>query len=249
MAKTTKLTQTQLEYNKQLRRIEQFIARAEKRGYRFEQNIIPPKPKRISKKSVERLSKITPEKLYKKSTALSEVTGEIVSGTVRRKEERKESAKKSVETRRKKIEQVSTPSPTFEKQRRQQDNKEKQRLKDETYAQTFSESKIVYNEINNRIDSVMTSGHKYAAQHLRTVLDSEIKTYGLDSVMQDMSSKPQQFLEACDVALRYNPGDARHDEAILEILTLIEGAIPTAQSLRELQDAIDLDTYYDFEDV
>lgn len=70
------------EYAKQLKRIKSFISRAEKRGYMFEEKVIPVKPKRITQASVRKLKKLTPQQLYKKSVyggGLSQ--GEIVKGT------------------------------------------------------------------------------------------------------------------------------------------------------------------------
>ena len=101
MARKNKpLTPLQQEYKKQRKRIQQFIRRAEKRGYQFEPNVLPQKPKRITAQSVERLKKLTPEKLYKKSVYGGEATyGEIVSGEKGRKLERKRSAEKAVQTR------------------------------------------------------------------------------------------------------------------------------------------------------
>ena len=47
------------QYKKERKRIQSFIRSAEKRGYRFPDNIIPKQPKRIRKESVERLKKLT----------------------------------------------------------------------------------------------------------------------------------------------------------------------------------------------
>lgn len=103
MAKKRRLTEEQKEYNKQLRRIKQFIHRAEKRGYVFSDNIIPKKPKRITKASVRKLQKITPKELYKKARYGGEATyGEIVTGEEGRKAERKASAEKGAKTRKNK---------------------------------------------------------------------------------------------------------------------------------------------------
>lgn len=101
MARKSKpLTPLQQEYRKQRRRIQQFIRRAEKRGYQFSENVIPDKPKKITKGSVERLRKLTPEKLYKKSVYGGEATyGEIVKGTKGIQLERKKSAEKALETK------------------------------------------------------------------------------------------------------------------------------------------------------
>lgn len=87
-------------YAKQLKRIKQFMRRAEQRGYQFIKNIIPKKPKKIRPESVENLKKITPEKMYKKSVYVGEATyGEIVKGTLGRKFERKAQAQKAAQTR------------------------------------------------------------------------------------------------------------------------------------------------------
>lgn len=99
MAKKRKQTEAEKLYSKQLKRINQFIRRAEKRGFVFEEDIIPQKPKKVTKASVRKLEKLTPEKLYKKSLYLEESTGEIEEAQKRRKEERKQSARKAVKTR------------------------------------------------------------------------------------------------------------------------------------------------------
>lgn len=102
MAKKRKrLTQAEIEYNKNRKRITQFIRRAESRGYRFDDNILPKKPKRVTAASVRRLKKLTPEALYKRSVYGGEATfGEIVPGVAGRKLEKKASANKAAQTRR-----------------------------------------------------------------------------------------------------------------------------------------------------
>lgn len=99
MAKKHKQTEAEKQYSKQLKRIKQFIRRAEKRGFLFGENVIPKKPKKVTKASVRKLEKLTPEKLYKNAIYLEEATGEIEEAPKRRKEERKQSAKKAVKTR------------------------------------------------------------------------------------------------------------------------------------------------------
>ena len=86
---------------KQLKRVRQFISRAEKRGYRFTDAF----KDSLKEASTRKLKSYKPEKLYSLATALSE-TGEIISGTEARKLERSISAKKSAETRRKRKEKI-----------------------------------------------------------------------------------------------------------------------------------------------
>ncbi len=82
MKKTTPNKQA---YLKQEKRIKQFIRRASKRGYEFGE-VLPERPQRYTKKSIERLQKMTPNKLYGMATA--SVQGEQVTGTVFREIER-----------------------------------------------------------------------------------------------------------------------------------------------------------------
>lgn len=99
MAKKKKQSVVQQAYNKELRRIKQFINRAEKRGYLIPENIIPKRPKRVTSRSVESLRKINPEKIYKKSRYVDTETGEIIKGLAGREYERSKAAKKAAKTR------------------------------------------------------------------------------------------------------------------------------------------------------
>lgn len=85
-------------YRKERKRIQQFIRRAKKRGFVFEENILPDKPKKITRSSVTRLQKITPSVLYQKSTVVTP-QGEVVKGTKARQQERFVSARKGAQTR------------------------------------------------------------------------------------------------------------------------------------------------------
>lgn len=62
-----KLTQTQKDYRKERRRVQQAVKRLEKIGYIFDENVVPKIPKKVTKASVRRFAKITPEKLREKS--------------------------------------------------------------------------------------------------------------------------------------------------------------------------------------
>ena len=94
-----KLTKNQIAFKKQITRIKNFIRRAKKRGYEFSDNVIPTMPKRVTKKSIEKIKNIKPKDLYSKASYLDKSTGEIVSGSTGRKIERNLSRQKSKETR------------------------------------------------------------------------------------------------------------------------------------------------------
>lgn len=78
--KKPKLTTNEQAYKRELKRIKQFIRRAEKRGFNYIDNVIPEKPVKITKKSVRQLQKLTPTELYKRATYKDPNTGAVLSG-------------------------------------------------------------------------------------------------------------------------------------------------------------------------
>lgn len=84
----------QKQWKQEEKRLQRFIKAAEKRGFIFPENVIPKEPKRVTKKSVERLQNITPTKLYSKAKYKDE-TGKLISGTEGRTSERKKAASKA----------------------------------------------------------------------------------------------------------------------------------------------------------
>lgn len=79
------------EYNRNVKRIKQFIRKAEKRGYKFPEIKLPKGGK---------IRELTPEKLYKKAVyGGAETFGEIVPAEQGRKLERSARAKKAAQTR------------------------------------------------------------------------------------------------------------------------------------------------------
>ena len=110
MTKRRKQTPAERAYSKQVKRIKQFIRRAEKRGYQFSENVLPQRPKRVTQASVRKLAKLTPEKMYQKAVYGGLASdGEIVPAIEGVKLERSLRAKKATETRKRK-KKISTPS-------------------------------------------------------------------------------------------------------------------------------------------
>lgn len=118
MAKISKQTPAERDYYKQVKRIKQFISRAEKRGYQFSEDVLPQKPKRVTQASVRKLAKLTPDKLYQKAVYGGSASGgEIVPGKEGVKLERSLRAKKAAETRKYRLAeptQEPTNTPGFE---------------------------------------------------------------------------------------------------------------------------------------
>lgn len=116
--KRRKQTPAERAYSKQVKRIKQFISRAEKRGYQFSADVLPQRPNRVTKASVRKLAKLTPDVLYQKAVYGGLATeGELVPAKVGLKLERSLRAKKASETikhRLKESAQEPTNTPGFE---------------------------------------------------------------------------------------------------------------------------------------
>lgn len=67
-------------WDKELKRLKRFIKQAEKRGFSFPQYIIPQKPEKVTKKSLQLIQNITPSFLYKKGSYRHPDTGAILTG-------------------------------------------------------------------------------------------------------------------------------------------------------------------------
>lgn len=224
MGKTTKKSQLLKEYNKERNRIKRFIRNAEKRGYVFEPNLIPPKPKTITSGSIRRLSKIRPAQLYNKAYAISAVTGQPITVEQRKKEIRQEASRKAWETR-----------------RRKKDQEEYDKIKtNREWQQMFSASKLVWDKVQAMIASVSVQ-QSQSADLLNNLLNSEIKKYGADTVLYSISQASEDFLSTCEVIIRYHPSSAVSRTAVQHLYTLISGNLPNDAEQAEIDKAIDDD--------
>lgn len=73
-------SQIELEYQKELNRINRFIKQAEKRGFTFNNYNQPKRPKTITKKSVQALKRVTPSTLYSKASYYDPITQTRMTG-------------------------------------------------------------------------------------------------------------------------------------------------------------------------
>ena len=90
MAKTkrAKRTANQKEYMKQRRRLQGIVNRGKRQGYVFEEGIIPDLPNRVTNKKLQEIRNIKADDLYNRAHYIDKYTGEVKSGTERRKEVR-----------------------------------------------------------------------------------------------------------------------------------------------------------------
>lgn len=221
MGKTTKKSQLLKEYNKERNRIKRFIRNAEKRGYVFEPNLIPPKPKTITSGSIRRLSKIRPAQLYNKAYAISAVTGQPITVEQRKREIREEASRKAWETRRRKKDQADY--------NRIKTNKE--------WQQMFHTSKLVWDKVQSMIANVGVQ-QSQSADLLNNLLNSQIKEYGADIVMYSIAQASEDFLATCEIIIKYNPDSAVSRTAVQHLYTLISGNLPSDAEQAEIDKAI-----------
>lgn len=221
MGKTTKKSQLLKEYNKERNRIKRFIRYAEKRGYVFEPNLIPPKPKTITSGSVRRLSKIRPAQLYKKAYAISAVTGQPITVEQRKREIREEASRRAWETR-----------------RRKKDQEDYNRIKSSReWQETFHASKLVFDKVQAMIANVGVQ-QSQSADLLNNLLNSEIEKYGADSVLYSIAQASEDFLATCEVIIKYHPSSAVSRTAVQHMYTLISGNLPSDAEQAEIDKAL-----------
>ena len=228
MGKTTKKSQLLKEYNKERNRIKRFIINAEKRGYVFEPNLIPPRPKTITSGSIRRLSKIRPAQLYNKAYAISAVTGQPITVEQRKKEIREEASRKAWETRRRKKDQADY--------NRIKSNKE--------WQQMFHASKLVWDKVQSMIANVGIQQSE-SADLLNNLLNSQIEKYGEDIVLYSIAQASEDFLSTCEVIIKYHPNSAVSRTAVQHLYTLISGNLPSDAEQAEIDKAIASDEMWE----
>lgn len=221
MGRTTKKSELLKEYNKERNRIKRFIRNAEKRGYVFEPNLIPPKPKTITSGSIRRLSKIRPAQLYNKAYAISAVTGQPITVEQRKREIREQAARKAWETRIRKKDEADY--------NRIKTNKEWQHM--------FHASKLVWDKVQAMIANVGVQ-QSQSADLLNNLLNSEIEKYGADTVMYSIGQASEDFLATCEVIIKYHPSSAVSRTAVEHLYTLISGNIPSDAEQAEIDKAL-----------
>lgn len=133
----------------------------------------------------------------------------------------------------------------FAKEQASRDQENLERLgADKEFASRFSTGNVILQNIQQMIDSAMTDGtYKQAGMDLSIELSQQIHQYGKDRIAMAIAQAPQEAIEDAQVALNYNPGDERHDKAIIALRELITGEIPSAEELKQMQDRMDADAY------
>lgn len=248
MAKRKKVSKVTQQYNRELKRIKQFINRAEKRGYIFPENIVPDRPKRITSKSVNRLRNINPDYLYRKASYVDTETGELRRGEVGREIERSKSAKKAAETRKAKREAEKkfwsggidkTPKPT--------DNlpfgtpEVYNKIRFENFLDQLFERlgepidagyQTEFGQYRRRSAAVAHAAEQ-ARKEILKMVDKQVSLYGKShygAMLQDSASDISMYIDL----LLYSSQASHVNTAYSGLLQIILGAKPTEAQLKSV---------------
>lgn len=226
-------------YQKERRRIQQFISRAEKRGYQFSYTL-EKTPQKITKRDIAKLKKQTSKELYKKSIAISE-TGLPITGQQKRAEERKVSAQKALATRRRNLEQAQRQSADWEKAQREKINQDSDRLDtDIAYRKQFEDGEIVFRELQ-----AMMADSTYTKPNSRAVLDEFLRQaeseLGHEKLMIRLAAEKSEVIIAARTVLYYEPYKEQHKLALITLSQLILQRALNDNESRHLNTAYELD--------
>ena len=146
MKKSKKLTENQQQYKKERRRIQQALRRLHNRGYRFfSEDIIPSvedfieKPKRVTKKFLERLKELTPKSLASKADFYTD-KGEKLTGKQGLKYEKEQKKKARQQKSEPVVQEPIEPVEPVEPVQEYKVNFTKQPKTFEDYSQTIIDS-------------------------------------------------------------------------------------------------------------
>lgn len=210
MAIGEKTKAAQKAYAAQVKRIRRQISRMQERGYQLTGKIIPDRPNRITKQSVEKLRKITAGEIYKKSVKILETDSglQVIKGTEARKAERRASAQKAAQTR-------------------------KERKKEKILSGQITESDVVLENVYYLIDIAGDDQYE-AALDLRKIIDDGIRKHGRDEVARLFQEAGRDAIIAAETAIQYRVGSSQHTDAIREINEIMSfGDIPTMEEAQK----------------
>lgn len=223
-------TPLQYEYAKQRKRIKQAIKRQEKIGYIIPENILPKVPKRLTKASVRKLEKITPEYIRKKSEYIIEENGKskLVKYS-RHKKKVKEEIKKI--RKKKKLPHISYVEIFKEKLNRaiQYVNTFKSEILD------LPDERVFYRGKTTTFMSF--SEHKNVIISLLDDRIAEVGEIEIEKILKQNENRINTLLE--DIQMDSDQNRVEMD--FIEIANIIKGTYLTRNEATEVADMTDFD--------
>lgn len=266
---TKKISPVVQQYNRERGRIQRQINRMRQRGYMGMEDMLPPKPKKITAGSVRRLKKITTKDLYDKADFVDLTTGEVIAtGTEARAEERRASARKAAQTRarkrRQRVQSQQEEQPTYadevqqaiennreemenrwRQQREQADAENRRRMEEEQeYARQFASGEIMRDHVMSVLDS-MRQEWPSTVSSIEELIDNAEGDEGYDRFWDRMAEQPE-FLDSLEQVF-YKSGDHISPTAFNNVRRVILNRAMSAQESREAQDTFERDQYSAFD--
>lgn len=198
-----KLTVNQQQWKKEVNRLKQFIRRAEKRGFTFD-DIIPETPKRITKKQLNLIKSLTPNVLYSRSQYTDPQTGQSMTGTEGRRLERSKAAQKAVKTKQFKNSDYTPP---------EQDETILRMVEDmiKAWAPYRNWSKYFFNVKSEDMNRLVT------------LLYDAISQFGRKEVARRLQAEADTVIEICDRIL-YSSDIEKVDLDLTHFATILKGS-------------------------
>lgn len=199
---------------KELKRVKQFIRRAEKRGYKFNDEF----KKSISTRSTRSLQLLTARKIYEQST-YTLPSREQYSGLTGRYLEREAASIKGAITR---------------QMKREAAKKGKGDRFDEgaDFGYLPNMEDIVYQNVMALIEQYPSSE---GSQYLKNLLDSEISSYGKSMVARAMQAANEDLIKAAQEIIFYELNSWQMNAALKAFSEVIRGGITlTKEESRKL---------------
>lgn len=156
---------------------------------------------------------------------------------------------KMVEEDERERKQIEEDEKQFQEFRKRLDEEVRKKAKEDAeYKRKFSEAEVAFNTVEGMINDVSNS-YTRGYEHVKKIWDQEVKRYGKDKIIASIASmgSAQDLIEAATYAIMYGEGSSRHDSAIAALITIIRGAIPSAQDMKDMEEALDNDAYTDDE--
>lgn len=234
--KMAKISATKAAYRKERKRVLQFISRAKKRGYVFEESVVPDLVKTPRAKDVKALKQLTPTALYKKSYKIDTYTGEAVEGIEGRKQERKTAAQKARQTRKRR----QSPVEYYPDEADIIINN----VSEEIESLDFGPLNRLSDEIDSQIDSASNMFgaqrrvHAENANRLKALLNAAIRNEGMENVARRIKENYDELYET-SLIVSYGSDQEQVNIAINRFTTLITGHALTMEDARYNSDYID----------
>lgn len=247
-SKKKPLTANQKAFQKEHARLQRQIKRMEKRGYEFPKKIkdLLEKPKRITSNRIEKLKALTSKSLYSHAKYVNQTTGEVVKGTVGRKQERTEASKKGWATRKAK-KQAKTKGVEIPKGEPTEPEKVSGRGKESQTGKKFADGVAPENDfyatvINKVYDEL--NGESDSAKNSKSRRDRETIPNSVDKIIDFIEQMRQKYGDEYVADILEDIPNPTHLELVYEDTARFKGDFLTELKNRDM---LTDDEYYEFQ--